>query len=135
MAEALLMVTAQVIGFDSALTLGGLHSRFELNTMLPLMAHNLLRGITWLANAVRAFTERCVTGLEADAERCYALVERNLALATALTPLIGYDAAASLAQEAYRSGRTIKEVAIERGVADPETLERLLDPLRLTTNV
>ncbi|HOC22131.1 MAG: class II fumarate hydratase [Chloroflexi bacterium] len=135
MAEALLMVTAQVIGFDSALTLGGLHSRFELNTMLPLMAHNLLQGITWLAHAVCAFTERCVTGLEADAERCYALVERNLALATALTPLIGYDAAASLAQEAYRSGRTIKEVAVERGVADPETLERLLDPLRLTANV
>lgn len=135
MAEVLLMVAAQVIGFDSALTLGGLGARFELNTMLPLMTHNLLQGITWLANAVRAFTERCVAGLEADADRCFALVERNLALVTALSPLIGYDAAASIAQEAYRSGRTIKEVALERGVAAPDALETLLDPVRLSAPV
>ncbi len=132
MAEALLMVAAQIIGFDSALTLGGLGAHFELNTMLPLMAHNLLQGITWLANAVQAFTERCVVGLEADVEHCLALVERNLALATALTPLIGYDAAASIAQEAYRSGRSIKEVALERGVTEPAALDALLDPLRMT---
>jgi len=134
MVEALLMVAAQVIGFDGALTLGGLGARFELNTMLPLMAHNLLQGITWLANAARAFTERCVIGLEADVERCFTLVERNLALATALTPVIGYDAAASIAQEAYRSGRTIKEVALERGVATPALLEDLLDPVRMSTS-
>ncbi|MBN1922402.1 MAG: class II fumarate hydratase [Anaerolineae bacterium] len=132
MAEALLMVAAQVIGFDTALTLGGLGARFELNTMLPLMAHNLLQGIPWLANAVYAFTERCVAGLEADADRCLALVERNLALATALTPLIGYDAAASIAQEAHCSGRTIKEVALERTVATPAILESLLDPMRMS---
>ena len=134
MAEALLMVTAQVIGFDAAITLGGLGAHFELNTMLPLMAHNLLQGITWLANATRAFAVRCVRGLEADVARCQALMEGNLALATALTPLIGYDAAASIAQEAYRSGRTVREVALERGVASPERLAILLDPLLLTMN-
>lgn len=132
LAEALLMVTAQVIGFDGAVTLGGLGGRFELNTMLPLMAHNLLQAAEWLANGVQVFTERCVAGLEADAERCRALVEGNLALATALTPLIGYDAAADIAQEAYRSGRTVREVALERGVAAPDVLEVLLDPLRMT---
>ncbi len=132
MAEALLMATAQVIGFDAAITLGGLGAHFELNTMLPLMAHNLLQGITWLANATRAFAVRCVAGLEADAGRCLALVEDNLALATALTPLIGYDAAAAIAQEAYRSGRSVREVALERGVASSERLAALLDPLQLT---
>lgn len=132
MAEALLMVTAQVIGFDAAITLGGLGGHFELNTMLPLLAHNLLQGITWLANAIRAFTLRCVFGLEADVERCRTLVEHNLALATALTPLIGYDAAAAIAQDAYRSGRTVREVALERGVASPEILATLLDPGRMT---
>lgn len=128
------MATAQVIGFDAAITLGGLGAHFELNTMLPLMAYNLLQGITWLANATRAFAVRCVRGLEADVARCQALMEGNLALATALTPLIGYDAAASIAQEAYRSGRTVREVALERGVASPERLAILLDPLLLTMN-
>lgn len=91
MAEALIMVAAQVIGYDAAITLGGLGSYFELNVMMPLMAHNLLSAIEMMANAVRAFTDRCVAGIEADEGRCRETVERNLALATALAPAIGYD--------------------------------------------
>ena len=132
LAEALLMVAAQVIGYDTAITLGGLGGNFELNTMLPLMAYDLLSGIEMLANATRAFTGRCVAGLEADAARCRESVERSLALATALTPLIGYDAAAEIAEEARRSGRTVREAALERGPWSAEELETLLDARRLT---
>lgn len=127
MAEALIMATAQMVGYDAALTLGGLGGQFELNLMQPLIAHNLLRGIALLANATRAFTERCVVGLEADAERCQETVERNLALATALVPALGYDRAAALAQAAYESGRTVREVALAWGVLPPEELAALLD--------
>ena len=134
LAEALLMVAAQVIGYDTAITLGGLGGNFELNTMLPLMAYDLLGGIKMLANATRAFTGRCVVGLEADAARCRESVERSLALATALTPLIGYDAAAEIAEEARRSGRTVRAVALERGPWSAEELETLLDARRLTGN-
>ncbi len=132
MAEALLMVCAQVIGYDAAVTLGGLGSVFELNMMQPLLAYNLLTSIRLLSNAVRALTERCVVGLEADAEVCQQSLERNLALATALVPYIGYDRAAAISQEAQRSGRTVREVALEQGVLPPETLARVLDAYRLT---
>jgi len=132
MAEALIMVAAQVIGNDAAVTLGGLGSYFELNLMMPLIAHNLLQSVHILAGAVSAFDERCVAGLEADAERCGEFVERNLALATALAPAIGYDRAAEISKEAYRSGRTVREVASEWNVLPAPDLDRLLDPKRMT---
>lgn len=127
MAEVLLMVAAQIVGYDATITVAGLGGQFELNTMMPLMAYDLLGGIVLLANAVHAFTERCVVGLEADAARCQDSVERGLALATALVPFIGYDAAAEISKEAYCSGRTVRQVALERGVLSPEQLEQVLD--------
>ena len=132
MAEALIMVAAQVIGYDAAIALGGLGSYFELNMMMPLMAHNLLNAMEIMANAVRAFTDRCVTGIEADEVRCQETVERNLALATALAPAIGYDTAAEIAKEAYRTGRTVREVALERAVLPPDELDTTLDAYRMT---
>ena len=132
MAEALIMAAAQVIGYDAAITQCGLGGNFELNTMMTLMVHDLLQGIDLLANAVHAFTERCVTGLEADDERCCAAVERSLALATALAPVIGYDAATEIAQEAYQTGRTVREVALARGVLPADELDALLDPRAMT---
>jgi fumarate hydratase class II len=132
MAEALIMVAAQVIGYDMAIALGGLGGHFELNTMMPLMAYNLLSSIEWMANAVRAFTNRCVAGIEADEERCRETVERNLALATALAPVIGYDKAAEISKEAYRTGRTVREIALERGVLSPEKLDAVLDVYKMT---
>jgi len=132
MAEALIMVAAQVIGYDAAIALGGLGSYFELNMMMPLMAHNLLNAIETMANAVRAFTDRCVVGIQVDEARCRETVERNLAMATALAPVLGYDAAAEIAKEAHRTGRTVREVATERAVLPPDELDAALDAHKMT---
>jgi fumarate hydratase class II len=132
MAEALIMVAAQVIGHDMAITQGGLGSYLELNLMIPLLAYNLLRSIEWMANAVSGFAERCVLGIEADEARCQELLERNLSLVTGLAPVIGYDKAASISKEAYRTGRTIREVALDWKVLPIEELDNALDPRRMT---
>lgn len=132
MAEALIMVCAQVIGYDVANTLGGLGGVFELNMMMPLLAHNLLTGIRLLTNALNLFTERCLADLEANVSRCEETVERNLALATALAPALGYDRAAEIAKEAQNSGRTVREVARAWQVLPEDELSLLLDPLRMT---
>jgi fumarate hydratase class II len=132
MAEALIMVAAQVISADVAITLGGLGGNFELNTMMPLMAYNLINAITWLAAATRAFTDRCVAGLQADEKCCRAMVERSPILVTALAHVIGYDHAAEIGKEAYRTGRTIREVALEKGILPLEELEKILDPFKMT---
>jgi fumarate hydratase class II len=131
-AEALIMVCAQVVGLDTANTLGGLGGYFELNLMMPLLAYNLLTATAMLANASRLFADRCVKGIEVNAEACEAAVERGLALATALAPVIGYRRAAEIAKAARRTGRTVREVAAERGVFSPEELDALLDPQRMT---
>jgi fumarate hydratase class II len=128
MAESLIQVCAQVVGNDAAITLGGLAGNFELNVMLPLIAHNLLQSIDLLGNAARLFNERCVTGLTANRERCEELVEQSLAMVTALAPEIGYDRAADLAKKAYESGKTIREICLEQQVLPADVLERLLDP-------
>jgi fumarate hydratase class II len=131
-AEALIMVCAQVVGLDTANTCGGLGSYFELNLMMPLLAYNALQAAELLTNAINAFTQRCVRGITVNAERCRTLVERSLSLATALAPVIGYEAAVSIAQEAERSDRTVKEVALERQVLPEGELDELLDPARMT---
>ena len=132
MAEALIMVAAQVIGHDAAIALGGLGGYFELNVMMPLMAHDLLSSIEMMSNGVRAFSDHCVAGLQADETRCREAVERSLALATALAPAIGYDRAAEISKEAHRTGRTVHEVALEWGVLSSKRLEAVLDPIQMT---
>ncbi len=126
--ESLIQVCAQVIGADAAITLGGLSGNFELNVMMPLIAHNLLQSIHLLANGVDHFSRRCVDGLEADRERCEEMVERSLALATALTPKIGYDEAARIAKKAYDQRKTIRQVAEEQRILSRKELNRWLDP-------
>ncbi|MBN1874479.1 MAG: class II fumarate hydratase [Anaerolineae bacterium] len=130
--EAVIMVCAQIIGYDAAITLGGLGGVFELNMMMPLIAHNLLRGITYLANAARVFAVRCIVDLQADAARCRETLARNLALATALAPAIGYDQAAEIAKEAYCTGQTVREVALIQNILPLAELDRLLDARRMT---
>ncbi|MEC7949488.1 MAG: class II fumarate hydratase [Myxococcota bacterium] len=132
MAEMVVMACAQVIGNDAATTLGGLGGTLELNAMIPLIAHNLLQSITLLSNASRTFAEKCVDGIEADREACAATVERNLSLATALVPELGYDGAAAIAKKAHASGRTVRDVATEEGVLPAPTLADALDPRRMT---
>ena len=124
--EAVTQVSAQVVGLDAAVGIAGLGGQLQLNTYLPLLARNLLESIRLLANAARVFAERCVVGIEVDAERARAWAESSTALATALVPRIGYDRAAELAKEAYRSGRTVREVAREAGVLPDEELDALL---------
>jgi fumarate hydratase class II len=130
--EAVIMACAQVIGYDAAITLGGLGGYFELNLMMPLIADNILTAIALLANAARVFADRCVADLEIDADRCTETVERNLALATALAPALGYDKAAEIAKEAQHTGKTVREVALAWDVLPAETLSALLDPYRMT---
>jgi fumarate hydratase class II len=128
MAEVMTQVSAQVVGNDAAVALGGLAGQLELNTFLPLIARNLLQSIALLASASRLFADRCIAGLSADAARAETLVESSLMLATALAPRIGYDAAAALAKEAAETGRTLRDVARARNVLPDAELAELLDP-------
>ena len=129
--EALIQVCAQVVGNDATIALAGHRSFFELNTMMPVAAYNLLQAIELLAAATRNFAERCVDGLKAT-ERGPELVERGLAIATGLAPIIGYDAAAEVSKEAARSGRTILEVARQLTKVSEDELRRALDPTSMT---
>ena len=130
--ESVTQVAVQVIGNDAAVALGGMNGHLELNAFVPVIARNLLESIRLLAAACDVFEEKCLRGLEADAERAAGLVEASLAMATALAPRIGYDAAAEIAKEAFASGRSVRAVARERsGLADEE-LDALLDPRRQT---
>lgn len=130
-AESACQVCAQVMGNDVAVTIGGQSGNFELNVMLPLIAYNLLQSTSLLAATAKNLTERCITGLKATG-RGPELVERGLMLATALAPVIGYDAAAEISKEAYRTGRTIREVAREKTDLSEEELDRLLDARKMT---
>ena len=130
--EMVCQVAAQVIGNDSAIAWGGANGNLELNVMMPMMAHNLLDSIGLLASASSTFRERCVDGIEADADRARRLVESNLIVVTALNPRIGYDRAAEVAKEAYASGRTIRDVVLDMGLMEPEELDEVLDIKRMT---
>jgi fumarate hydratase class II len=128
MSEMLIQVCLYVHGLMLSVQLSGNDGYFELNTTLPLMAHCFHESIRCLSAAVRNFTEKCVDGLEADTARCRELVERSLMLATALNPYLGYDTAASVAKEAYSTGKTLRQVVLERGLLDEASLDRILDP-------
>ena len=130
--EAVIQVAAQVIGNDAAITLGGLGGYFELNTMMPLMAYDLLFSIETLGAAAELLATRCVEGIEADADRCRGLLERSLVTVTALVPEIGYDAAAEVSKEAYRTGKSLKEIVLEKGLMTEEQVDDALNPRRMT---
>jgi fumarate hydratase class II len=129
-AESLVMVCAQVIGYDATIAWCGAAGNFELNVMMPVMAYDLLESIELLAAGSRNFAERLVDGLEADRERGGAFVEQSLAMGTALVPEIGYDKAAALVKEAYRTGKTVREIAGEKSGIPETRLNELLDPAR-----
>jgi len=126
--ESLVQVCAQVIGNDAAISLAGLSGNFELNVMMPLIAYNLLQSIHLLANAVNLFSKKCIRGLKANRKRCEEMIEKSLALATALTPKIGYEEGARIAEKAYVQNKTIRRVVEEEGLFSKEELDLLLDP-------
>ncbi|SLM28083.1 fumarate hydratase (fumarase C),aerobic Class II [Desulfamplus magnetovallimortis] len=124
--EVVLQVAAQVIANDTAVTLGGQGGNFELNVMLPLIAHNLLQSIDLLASASEVFAEKCISGITANEEKCRSFIEQSLALVTGLIPHIGYDRAAEIAYKAWNSGQTIREVAEQEKILSLDILNELL---------
>jgi len=132
MCESVLQVAAHVFGCDATITICGQAGNFELNVMMPVMTLRLLEAIEFTANVVKAFTEKCIVGIEANEERCKAMVEQSLAMVTALAPVIGYDNAAKIAKEAFTTGKTVREVALARKILAPEKLSKILDPWRMT---
>jgi fumarate hydratase class II len=132
MCESVLQVAAHVMGCDATITLCGQAGNFELNVMMPIMALRLLEAIEFTAKVVKAFTEKCVVGIEANEERCKEMVEQSLAMVTALAPVIGYDAAAKIAKESYATGKTVREIASAHKILPPDKLAKILDPWRMT---
>jgi fumarate hydratase class II len=132
MCESVLQVAAHVIGCDATITICGQAGNFELNVMMPVMALRLLEAVTFSAAVVNTFTEKCVVGIEANKERCEEMIEKSLAMVTALAPVIGYDAAAKIAKESYATGKTVREVALAHKVLLPDQLAKILDPWRMT---
>jgi fumarate hydratase, class II len=130
--EAVTMVAAQVMGNHTTVTVGGQGSYFELNVMMPVMAHAMLQSISLLSTASRALAEKCVDGITANEDRCRELLEGNLSLATALAPKIGYDDAAAIAKQAFKEGKTAREVARERKVLPDNELDEVLDARAMT---
>lgn len=131
-AESVLMVAAQVIGNDVALSIGGQSGVFELNMMMPLIAHNVLESIRLLTASAGNLAKRCVAGIKANEERCAEMVEKSLAMCTALAPEIGYDAAAAIAKESYKTGQTVRVIASRKKILAPKRLKEILDPMRMT---
>jgi fumarate hydratase class II len=132
MSEMVMQVAAQVVGNDSTITWSGANGNFELNVMMPVMAHNLLESVSLLANAARTFATRCVDGIEVNADRVRALLERNAVIVTALNPHIGYDNGARIVKEAAATGRSVRELVLEAGLMTAEELDAALDLRKMT---
>ena len=132
MPEMVMQVAAQVIGNDAVITWGGANGNFELNVMMPLIAHNLLQSIELLAHAADAFADKCVVGIVANVDRARELAERNIIIVTALNPHIGYDKGAVAAKEAFASGRNVADVVVDKGWLTTDEVTALLDIKRMT---
>ena len=130
--EAVTMVGAQVMGNHTTITVGGLGSYFELNVMMPVMAHALLQSIELLASTSRVFAEKCIDGITANEERCTELLERNPSLATALAPRIGYDLAATIAKESFKRKATAREVAYELSGLERKEVDEIMNAAEMT---
>ncbi len=127
MSEMMMMVAAQVVGNDATITWSGANGNFELNVMMPVIAHDLLESIGLLANAAATFAERCVDGLQANEQRARELVERNSIVVTALNPYIGYDNGARIAKESVATGRSVRDLVLEAGLMSEQELDDALD--------
>ena len=132
LAEALNMVCFQVIGYDLTIAMATQAGQLELNVMMPVIAHSLFQSLEILARGITAFTTRCVAGVQVDTERCRRYAEETVALATALSPRIGYERAAAVAKESWATGRTIREVVVAQGLLTPAEAAEILDPRQLT---
>ncbi len=132
MSEALMMVSAQVIGNATTVQVSNTHGNLDLNVMMPVIARNLLESVTFLGNAVRAFTDKAVVGMDANREKAASYVEWSLAMVTSLAPVIGYDRAAEIAKKSVKEGKTVRQVCLEENVLPEDELNELLDPWKMT---
>lgn len=132
MAEMMDMAGFQVLGADAAIAAATQAGQLELNVMLPVIGHNLLHSVDILTNAVRAFSERCVKGIKADPERCRLYFEASGGLATALNTIIGYEMATEVVKESTKTGKTIKEITIEKGILTKAEWDSIFAPGRIT---
>jgi fumarate hydratase class II len=133
MCESMMQVAARVMGNDQTVALSGASGgQFQLNIMMPVMGQATLESIMLLANATTAFVDFCAEEMEANEEACTAAVEKSLSMVTSLNPLVGYEQAAALAKEAFKTGKTIRQLCQERGILPEETLREALDPWRMT---
>ncbi len=131
MCEMVIQVGAQVTGNDLVVVQGAQWGQLDLNVMCPVMARNLLESISLLSNAARVFADKCVAGIEANAEHAEALIEKSMSMVTSLNPYIGYDKSAKIAKKSHETGRTVREIAAEESGLDKKTLDRALDPRNL----
>lgn len=129
--EMMNMIGCQVIGCEAVITSAGQHAELEINVLMPVIAFNLLHAIEILANGMKVFRQKCVDGIVADEAQCQAWVERSLSLVTALNPLIGYDRAAEVAKEAFETGKTLRQVVLDRGLMDEKQLDDALKVNRM----
>ncbi len=133
MCESMMQVAARVMGNDQTVALSGAAGgQFQLNIMMPVMGHTTLESINLLASSADAFVEFCAVEMEANIEACAASVEKSLAMVTSLNPHIGYEKAAALAKEAFKTGKTIRQLCEEQKILPAETLKEALDPWRMT---
>lgn len=133
MCESMMQVAARVIGNDGCITMSGAAGgQFQLNIMMPVMGQTTLESITLLANVTNAFVEFCAEEMEANEEACVASVEKSLSMVTSLNPHIGYEKASALAKEAFKTGKTIRELCTEQNILPPDVLKAALDPMSMT---
>jgi fumarate hydratase class II len=130
--ESVMMVCTQVIGADATITWAGANGNLDLNVMMPVMAHNLLNSIRLLGNVAEIFADKCISGIIANKERCRELVELSMAMVTSLAPKIGYDRAAEIAKESARTGKTVRQICLEKRVLAEAELNAALDPVAMT---
>ncbi len=123
--EVVIQVAAQVMGNDATITFGGQAGYFELNTALPLIAYNLLQSVEILSSAATLFAERCVDGILANREKCASYIEWSLALSTYLAPKLGYDKASAVSKEAFKTGKTVRQVVLENNLIPSEELDEI----------
>jgi aspartate ammonia-lyase len=133
MAEVTNMVCFQVVGCDLAVSMAAQAGQLELNVMMPVIAFNLLFSLEIMKNCVHQFTGLCVSGISANEERCRNYLDQSVGLATVLAPSIGYAAAAEVAKDSAKSGKSIRQVILERGILSEQELDLVLAPFPLTT--
>lgn len=128
LAESLTQVCAQVIGNDLTISIAGQSGNFELNVMMPVMAHNMIESVEILSNVSAVFAKDCVSGIEVNKEQCESTIEKSLAMCTSLAPVIGYDKAAAVAKKAFNENKTVREVVDENKILEKKEAARILDP-------